>query len=77
MRVWVGRNVHFGEVQGKSGSIEEACGRDAFFLRELEAGVFNLQDFRTSEVGTKLDMPHGRDRMSFLVNREFVDSLAT
>ena len=51
--------------------------RDALFLRELKAGVLKLKDFRTSEVGTNFDRPHGRDWRSFLVCGEFVDPLAT
>jgi hypothetical protein len=47
------------------------------FFRELKVGVFKRQDLRTSEVGTKLDMPHMQDWRSFLVCREFVDLLAT
>jgi hypothetical protein len=37
----------------RSGSVEETSRRDAFFLRELEAGIFKLEDLRTSEVGIK------------------------
>jgi hypothetical protein len=70
-------NVYSGEVQGKSGSVEETNGRDAFFLRELETGIFKLHDLRTREVGTKLNMPHERNQRSFLVSREFVDPFAT
>ena len=44
-----------------------------FFLREIKADILKLGEFRTSEVGTKLDMPHKRIWRSFLVNRKFVD----
>ena len=51
--------------------------RDALFLWELKAVIFKLEDLRTSEVGTKLDRPRGRDWRLFLVSRIFVDSLAS
>jgi hypothetical protein len=77
IRVWVGNNVYSGEVQGGSGNVEEASGRNAFFLREQESGIFELHDLRMREVGTNLDRPHRRNRRSFLVNKEFVHPPAT
>ena len=76
-KVRVGRNIYSREVHGKSRSVEEARWRDAFFLRELGACIFKLEDLQTSEVGTNLDKPHGRNWRSFLVSREFVDPLAS
>jgi hypothetical protein len=70
-------NVYSGKVQGRSGSVEGTSGRDVFFVRELESGIFKLHDLRTREVGTKLDMPHGKNRRSILVSKKFIDSLAT
>jgi hypothetical protein len=77
IKVWVGWNVHSREVEGRSRCVEDATERDAFFFRELKVDILQLQDLRTSEVGTKLDKPHGRDWRSFLVCREYVDPLAT
>ena len=67
IKVWVGRNVHSEEIQGRSKTLEEATGRDAFFI----------QDLWTSKVGTKLEMPYKRDRRLFMVSRDFVVPLAT
>ena len=77
IRVWVGWNAHSREIEGRSQCVEEASWHDAFFFRELKAGILKLQDLRTNEVGTKLDKLHGQDWRSFLVCREFVDPLAT
>ena len=76
IKIWDGRNIHSGEVQGRSGCVKEASGRDALSLRELKANIFKLEDLQASEVGTKLDKPHGRDQRLFLVSGEFVDALA-
>ena len=62
---------------GGSGCVKKASGYDAFFLRDLKPNVFKLQDLWMSEVGTKLDWPHGWDGRSLLVRKEFVDPLAT
>ena len=35
--------------------------------------MLKLKDLRSSEIGTNLHKPDGRDRRSFLVSREFVD----
>jgi hypothetical protein len=42
IRIWVGWNVHSRKVEGKSRRIEEASGRDAFFLGELKADILKL-----------------------------------
>ena len=77
VRIWVGWNVHIKEVKWRSRCVKEASWSDAFFLGELKAGVFKFKDIQTSEVSAKFDRPHGWDWRSFLVNREFVDPLAT
>jgi hypothetical protein len=58
-------------------SFNNSCVDYIRFTRELKACILELQDLRTSELGTKVHRPHGREWRSFLVCREFVDPLAT
>ena len=55
---------------GRSGCVKETSGCDEFFLRELKAGIFKLQDLRTSEVGTKLDRPVTWARLKVVLGQQ-------
>ena len=76
IRLWVGKNVYSGEVQGGAEVLKRRVGVMRSFC-ELESGIFELHDLRTSEVGTNLHRLEGRDRRSFLVSREFIGPFAT
>jgi hypothetical protein len=65
-----------GRSSGGADVLKRRVGVVHFFYRELKTDILKLQDLRMSKVGTKLDMPHGRDVRSFLVCKKIVDLIA-